>query len=68
MPAKHRIFGKMKHWHNDTFRVDFPDKFLPFALVTFAFDSAHNIEGFTIDCPIADFDFGALNFRRASQH
>lgn len=64
VPAKKRIFGKMKHWHGDTFRVDFPDKFLPFALVSFQLDSENRIASFRIDCPIADFDFGALEFRR----
>lgn len=64
LPAKKRLFGRMQHWHDDTFRVDFPDKFLPFALIKFEFDSAGEIAGFKIDCPIADFDFGALDFRR----
>ncbi|MFT7534823.1 MAG: hypothetical protein ACI85K_000773, partial [Hyphomicrobiaceae bacterium] len=62
--AKRRIFGTMKHWHDDTFRVDFPDTFLPFALVSFKLDSQSNIAAFKIDCPIADFDFGALDFQR----
>lgn len=64
VPARNRIFGKMSHWHDDTFRVDFPDKFLPFALIKFEFDSESNIVAFKIDCPITDFDFGALDFRR----
>lgn len=64
VPAKRRIFGTMKHWHDDTFRVDFPDTFLPFALVSFKLDSQSNIAAFKIDCPIADFDFGALDFQR----
>lgn len=64
VPAKNRIFGEMKHWHDDTFRVDFPDKFLPFALIKFEFDSSSQISGFKVDCPIADFDFGQLNFQR----
>ncbi len=64
VPAKRRIYGTMKHWHDDTFRVDFPDKFLPFALVSFQLDSQSKIASFKIDCPIVDFDFGALDFRR----
>jgi hypothetical protein len=64
LPSKSRLHGTLSHWHDDTFRVDFPDPFLPFALVTFEFDAAHAITGFRIDCPIADFDFGALWFRR----
>lgn len=64
LPAQRRLFGTMHHWHDDTFRVDFPDKFLPFALVSFELNSASEVVGMHIDCPIADFDFGALDFRR----
>ncbi len=63
-PSKRRLFGTLSHWHHDTFRVDFPDKFLPFALVWFELDHTGAVAGFRIDCPIADFDFGALDFRR----
>lgn len=65
LPSRRRLFGEMAHWHRDTFRVDFPDPFLPFALFTFDFDHDGEVAGFRIDCPIADFDFGALDFRRA---
>lgn len=71
VPSKRRLFGAMSHWHDDTFRCDFPDKFLPFALIRFELDSESKVTGFRIDCPIADFDFGALDFRRkdaAEQH
>lgn len=64
LPSKRRLFGALQHWHHDTFRVDFPDQFLPFALVRFDLDHAGSITGFRIDCPIADFDFAALDFRR----
>jgi CubicO group peptidase (beta-lactamase class C family) len=64
LPGKRRLFGAMSHWHRDVFRVDFPDRFLPFALFQFALDVDGKVKGFTIDCPIADFDFGALDFRR----
>lgn len=64
LPSKDKLFGTMAHWHHDTFRVDFPDKFLPFALFRFDFDHAGKVAGFRIDCPIADFDFGALDFKR----
>jgi len=67
LPSKRRLFGKLVHWHYDTFRCDFPDKFLPFALVRFDFDHAGVVSGFRIDCPIADFDFGALDFRRLAE-
>jgi CubicO group peptidase (beta-lactamase class C family) len=63
-PASKRLHGTMSHWHDDTFRVDFPDRFLPFALVRFELDSNSAVVAFHIDCPIADFDFAQLDFRR----
>jgi CubicO group peptidase (beta-lactamase class C family) len=69
VPSKRRIFGTLAHWHFDTFRTDFPDKFLPFALIRFELDTTGAVVGFRVDCPIADFDFGALDFRRqAANH
>jgi CubicO group peptidase (beta-lactamase class C family) len=64
LPSKRRLHGALAHWHHDTFRVDWPDTFLPFALVRFDFDHAASVAGFRIDCPIADFDFAALDFRK----
>ncbi len=66
LPSKRRLFGAMAHWHHDTFRVDFPDRFLPFALFRFELGTDGKVTGFRIDCPIADFDFGALDFRRVA--
>lgn len=66
VPAKARMSGKLVHWHHDVFRVDFPDRFLPFALVSFELDPAGKVAGFRIECPIADFDFGALDYRRTA--
>ncbi len=66
LPSKRRLFGTLQHWHNDTFRVDWPDKFLPFGLVRFDLDHEGKVAAFRIDCPIADFDFGALDFRRTA--
>jgi CubicO group peptidase (beta-lactamase class C family) len=64
VPSRARLSGSLSHWHDDTFRVDFPDRFLPFALVRFELDHTGTVTGFCIDCPIADFDFAALAFRR----
>lgn len=64
LPSRQRLHGAMVHWHFDTFRVDWPDRFLPFALVRCELDHTGAVAGFRIDCPIADFDFGALDFRR----
>ena len=63
LPSQRRLFGALAHWHLDTFRVDWPDAFLPFGLVRFELDHTGKVAGFRIDCPIADFDFGALDFR-----
>lgn len=68
VPSKRRIFGTLAHWHFDTFRTDFPDKFLPFALIRFELDTGGAVAGFRVDCPIADFDFGALDFRKQVKH
>ncbi|MBL8728502.1 MAG: serine hydrolase [Planctomycetes bacterium] len=64
IPSRRRLHGTLSHWHHDTFRTDFPDRFLPFALVRFDLDHRGVVVGFHIDCPIADFDFTALDFRR----
>ncbi len=64
VPSRRRLHGTLSHWHHDTFRVDFPDRFLPFALVRFDLDHLGAVVAFHIDCPIADFDFTALDFRR----
>lgn len=66
LPSKRRLHGTLSHWHRDVFRVDFPDRFLPFALIRFSLDVEGKVAAFAIDCPIADFDFGALDFRRAT--
>ncbi|MBK8097160.1 MAG: serine hydrolase [Planctomycetes bacterium] len=67
LPARERMHGPLQHWHHDGFRCDFPDRFLPFALFRFELDSDGKVAGFRIDCPIADFDFGALDFRRVDE-
>ena len=67
LPSRRRLHGALQHWHHDTFRVDWPDKFLPFGLVRFEIDHEGKVAGFRIDCPIADFDFAALDFRRQNQ-
>lgn len=64
VPSRRRLFGTLQHWHHDTFRIDWPDRFLPFGLVRFELGVDGAVTGFRIDCPIADFDFGALDFRR----
>jgi len=64
MPARDILTSKMKHWHYDTFRVDFKDPFLPFGLVTFDFNSEGAVKGFKIDLPSNDFHFKNLYFKK----
>jgi len=66
-PANEVFTSKMKHWHYDTFRVDFKDPFLPFGLITFDFNSEGKVEGFKIDLPINDFHFNNLYFESVSE-
>ena len=66
-PANEVFTSKMKHWHYDTFRVDFKDPFLPFGLITFDFNSKGKVEGFKIDLPINDFHFNNLYFESVSE-
>jgi CubicO group peptidase (beta-lactamase class C family) len=67
LPSARALQGALRHWHHDVFRVDFPDRFLPFALLRFTLDVDGAVEGFRIDCPIDDFDFAALDFRRTGK-
>ncbi len=66
LPSAAKLHGVLSHWHHDVFRVDFPDRFLPFALIDFSLDVTGKVQGFRIDGPIDDFDFAALDFRRAA--
>jgi CubicO group peptidase (beta-lactamase class C family) len=66
-PAGKVFTSKMKHWHYNTFRVDFKDPFLPFGLITFDLDSTGEVEGFKIDLPINDFHFENLYFKPISK-
>jgi hypothetical protein len=60
--------SKMKHWHFDTFRVDFDDPFLPFGLITFDFNAGGEVTGFKIDLPINDFHFQNLYFQKLNSN
>lgn len=63
-PAKDIFFSNMEHWHFDTFKVKFADKFLPAGYITFNFDSRRNIDGFKIDLKSNDFHFFNLDFKK----
>lgn len=64
LPANEIFTGNLKHWHYDTFRVDFKDEYLTFGLITFSFDAAGKVTGFKIDLPSEDFHFWNLDFRK----
>ena len=64
LPAKTVFTGELEHWHYDTFKVVFKDKFLTFGLITFSFNSAGKVTGFKIDLPSNDFHFWNLDFRK----
>jgi CubicO group peptidase (beta-lactamase class C family) len=53
--------GKLKHWHYDTFQIDWYDIRVPDGYLTFNFDSAQNILGISLDQEdLLDVDFGEL--------
>jgi len=64
LPASRTFTSKMRHWHYNTYRVDFQDSFLPFGLVTFDMSSQGEVSGFSIDLPSRDFHFKNLYFER----
>ena len=64
LPAKKVFTGELEHWHYDTYKVVFNDKFLTFGLITFSFNSAGKVTGFKIDLPSNDFHFWNLDFRK----
>ena len=54
--------GKLKHWHFDTFKIDWYDIRVPDGFLTFNFSSKREILGFSIDQEnLLDVDFGELN-------
>ena len=54
-----RMKGRLKHWQYDSFVMDFDDKAVEPAYVTFAFDADGKITGVTMKAasPIADFSW-----------
>ena len=54
--------GKLKHWHFDTFQIDWNDIRVPDGYLTFNFNSKREIVGFSIDQEnLLDVDFGELD-------
>jgi CubicO group peptidase (beta-lactamase class C family) len=63
MPRSPKIFkSKMKHFHNNTFEVNFNDISINKGYINFEVDSDNKIKGFKIDLESGDFWFYKLNF------
>jgi CubicO group peptidase (beta-lactamase class C family) len=63
-PSKSLFTGKMEHFHYDTWKVQFQDPYLPFALVSFQIGPKADVQGLKIDLPNGDFHFWQLDFKR----
>ncbi|NOQ27888.1 MAG: serine hydrolase [Bacteroidales bacterium] len=60
--------GKLKHWHFDTYQIDWHDIRVPNGYLTFKFNSEREIIGFDIDQDnLLDVDFGELNVKRLKE-
>lgn len=62
LPTQEIFQGTMSHWHDDSFKVQFKDKFLTFGIVNFELEGDF-VKGFTIDLPSDDFHFFNLHFK-----
>jgi CubicO group peptidase (beta-lactamase class C family) len=63
-PTKELFSGRMEHFHYDTWKVQFADPYLPFALISFQIGPKADVEGLKIDLPNGDFHFYQLDFKR----
>jgi len=60
--------GKLKHWHFDTYQIDWYDIRVPNGYLTFKFNSDREIIGFDIDQDnLLDVDFGELDIKRSKK-
>ena len=60
--------GKLKHWHFDTYQIDWHDIRVPNGYLTFNFNSDREIIGFDIDQDnLLDVDFDELNIKRLKE-
>ncbi len=64
LPTRNWFAGIMEHFHYNSFKVQFKDKSLPFAIVSFELGPKGDVEGFKIDLPNGDFHFFNLHFKR----
>ncbi|MFC2152640.1 serine hydrolase [Bacteroidota bacterium] len=66
LPAKKVFTGKLEHWKENTFKVEFKDPFLTYGLVSFDVNELGNVLGFKIDLPSSDFHFKNLDFKKVN--
>jgi len=66
LPTRELFHSTMKHWHFDTFRIEFNDPFLPPGFITFEIDGKGKPTGFSIDLKNPDFHFYKLKFKKVS--
>lgn len=60
--------GKLKHWHYDTFLIDWYDVRVPDGLLTFNFDAERKIIGITLNQQnLLDVDFSELEIKKKNQ-
>ncbi|MFP4023296.1 MAG: serine hydrolase [Thiohalospira sp.] len=65
LPSSKFLHSKMEHWHNNSFKVNFNDVYLPFGIINFDVDTLSNqVNGFKIDLPNNDFHFHNLDFKK----
>ena len=57
--------GKLKHWHFDTFQIDWYDIRVPNGFLTFNFNAKRELLGFSMDQDnLLDVDFGELDIKK----
>lgn len=61
----HSFSGALRHWHYDTFEVDWIDPMIPNGFITFILNSKGEVTKFNIDQPrLLDVDFSELNIKK----
>lgn len=64
-PHSYLLKGKLKHWHYDTFLIDWNDIRIPNGFLTFNFNAEREILGFRIDQKnLLDVDFRELEIKK----
>lgn len=67
LPAEAIFNSTMEHWHQNTYRIKFKDKFLPEGFITFSANANGKVIGYKIDLPNPDFHFYNLDFKKVTK-